>query len=74
LVNLGGICGILYNNSIVELCENNGAISGSGKEIVPNEDINTNCASCTSNNGGSASTDDFGQLNIGIIYGKYQEI
>lgn len=35
---------------------------------------NTNCASCTSNNGGSASTDDFGQLNIGIIYGKYQEI
>ena len=74
LVNLGGICGILYNNSIVELCENNGAISGSGKEIIPNEDTNTNCASCTSNNGGSASTDDFGQLNIGIIYGKYQEI
>ena len=74
LVNLGGICGILYNNSIVELCENNGAISGSGKEIIPNEDTTTNCASCTSNNGGSASTDDFGQLNIGIIYGKYQEI
>ena len=74
LVNLGGMCGILYNNSIVELCENNGAIIGSGKEIVPNEDINTNCASCTSNNGGSASTDDFGQLNIGIMYGKYQEI
>ena len=64
----------MYNNSIVELCENNGAISGSGKEIVPNEDTNTNCASCISNNGGSASTDDFGQLNIGIIYGKYQEI
>ena len=73
-VNLGGICGILYNNSIVELCENNGAISGSGKIILPNEDTNTNCASCTSNNGGSATTDDFGQLNIGIIYGKYQEV
>ena len=44
------------------------------KKLYQNEDTNTNCASCTSNNGGSASTDDFGQLNIGIIYGKYQEI
>lgn len=72
LVNLGGICGILYNTSVIESCENNGGLKGSAKVITPNEDTNINCISCVSNNGGSAETTDFGELNIGIIYGKFQ--
>lgn len=73
VVNLGGISGIIYNNSIVELCENNGGLNGSAKVITPNEDISIHCNSCTSNNGGNAETADFGELNIGIIYGKFEE-
>lgn len=72
-VNLGGICGILHNTSIIEKCENNGGLNGSAKIITPNEDINVRCISCVSNNGGNANTADFGELNIGIIYGKFEE-
>lgn len=73
LVNLGGICGTIYNDSIVELCESNGVLYGSAKIINPNEDVSIRCASCISNNGGNAETADFGELNIGIIYGKFEE-
>lgn len=73
-VNMGGICGLFYGDSEIEYCENNGGMNGSAKDIIPNEDKDEKCTSCTSNNGGSASLDEFGQLNIGIIYGKFQEI
>ena len=73
LVNIGGICGLLYNTSVIENCENNGGLNGAAKIITPNEDINIKCTACVSNNGGNAETADFGELNIGIIYGKYQE-
>ena len=73
LVNLGGICGVIYNNSTVELCENNGTLKGSAKIITPNEDVSLHCTSCTNNNGGNAETADYGELNIGIIYGKFEE-
>lgn len=72
LVNMGGICGILYNTSILELCENNGGLRGAAKIITPNEDINVHATSCVSNNGGNAETADFGELNIGVIYGKFE--
>lgn len=73
VVNLGGICGVLYNTSIIESCENNGGLNGSAKVITPNEDINVKCVSCVNNNGGNANIADFGELNIGIIYGKFEE-
>ncbi len=73
LVNLGGICGIFYNTSVIENCENNGRVSGSAKIITPNEDINEKCISCANNSGGIVNNADFGELNIGIIYGKFEE-
>lgn len=71
-VSLGGICGVLYSTSLIENCENNGGLEGAAKVITPNEDLDTNVSSCVSNNGGSADTAEFGELNIGVIYGKFQ--
>lgn len=72
LVNMGGICGIMYNTSIIDICENNGGLRGAAKIITPNEDLNIHATSCVSNNGGNAETADFGELNIGVIYGKFE--
>lgn len=73
LVNMGGICGLLYNTAVIESCENNGGLNGAAKVITPNEDTSINCTACVNNSGGSAENTDFGELNIGIIYGKFKE-
>ena len=73
IVNLGGICGTLYKDSIIESSENHGELAGAGKTIISNEDLNKKCFNCISNNGGTAENADFGELNIGLIYGKYIE-
>ena len=72
IVCLGGICGILYNNSIVEFCENKGNLRGEGKTITPNEDLNDKCTSCVNSGGGNITQTQFGELQVGVIYGKLE--
>ena len=72
IVCLGGICGIMYNNSIIEFCENNGNLLGEGKTITPNEDLTDKCTSCTNTGGGNIAQIQFGELQVGVIYGKLE--
>lgn len=73
LINMGGICGIFYNNSLIETCENNGQIVGAAQTVNPNNDIDNHCISCSNNGTGNIQVTDFGELNVGVIYGKYEE-
>lgn len=73
LVILGGICGLLYNNSIVENCENNGNLYGQAKIVTPNEDLSEKCSNCINNAGGQIDTVENGELQIGLIYGNIKE-
>ena len=73
IVVLGGICGILYNNSIVEYCENKGTLIGQGKTITPNEDLTDKCISCSNTGGGNITQTQSGELQVGVIYGKFEK-
>ena len=74
IVTLGGICGVLYNDSIVEYCENNGNLVGEGNLVTPNEDLNQEVISCTNNGGGNITNTQSGELQVGLIYGKIEEV
>lgn len=74
IVALGGICGVLYNNSIVEYCENDGILIGEGNLITPNEDLNQNVNSCTNNGGGNVTNVPSGELHVGLVYGKLENV
>lgn len=74
LVTLGGICGMLYNNSLIDSCENSSNLIGEGKIITPNEDTTVNCKNCINNSGGRALNSKAGELYLGLIYGKFEEV
>lgn len=74
LVTIGGISGKQYNGALIDSCENSGSLTGEGKIITPNEDTTTNCKNCINYAGGSAQTTEAGELHLGLIYGKFEEI
>ena len=74
LVALGGICGIMYTGSAIETSENHGNLSGIAKIITPNEDLNNNCKDCSNFGGGAAQNSETGELHLGLIYGKFEEV
>lgn len=74
LVELGGICGIMYTGSAIETSENHGNLSGIAKIITPNEDLNNNCKDCSNFGGGAAQNSETGELHLGLIYGKFEEV
>lgn len=74
LVALGGICGIMYTGSEIETSENHGNLSGIAKIITPNEDLNNNCKDCSNFGGGAAQNSETGELHLGLIYGKFEEV
>lgn len=74
LVALGGICGIMYTGSAIETSENHGNLSGIAKIITPNEDLNNNCKDCSNFGGGAAQNFESGELHLGLIYGKFEEV
>ena len=74
LVTLGGICGIMYTGSAIETSENHGNLSGIAKIITPNEDLNNNCKDCSNFGGGAAQNFESGELHLGLIYGKFEEV
>ena len=74
LVELGGICGIMYTGSAIETSENHGNLSGTAKIITPNEDLNNNCKDCSNFGGGAAQNSETGELHLGLIYGKFEEV
>ena len=63
----------MYNNSIVENCENNGNLYGQAKIVTPNEDLSEKCSNCVNNAGGQIDTVENGELQIGLIYGNIKE-
>lgn len=74
IVNLGGISGTVCSPITIETCENRGNLNGVGKIITPNEDLTINCISCTNSAGGTALNSDIGELYIGIIYGRLENM
>lgn len=71
LIMMGGICGNLEANSIIDYCENNGFVNSFGRKIHRNEDMTKKCNSCKTGGGGRAERSATGgELFIGLIYGN----
>lgn len=71
LIMMGGICGNLEANSIIDYCENNGFVNSFGRKIHRNEDMTQKCNSCKTGGGGRAERSATGgELFIGLIYGN----
>ncbi len=71
LIMMGGICGNLEADSIIDYCENNGFVNSFGKKIHRNEDMTKKCNSCKTGGGGRAEKSATGgELFIGLIYGN----
>ena len=64
----------MYTGSEIETSENHGNLSGIAKIITPNEDLNNNCKDCSNFGGGAAQNFESGELHLGLIYGKFEEV
>ena len=71
LIMMGGICGNLEANSIIDYCENNAFVDSYGRKIHRNLDTTKKCNSCKTGGGGKAiRSATGGELFIGLIYGN----